>query len=121
MSPKASKKQVEKLLSLRDRVQHDLKRLEEDVEQARRELAEEANRDDRIAEIATLAQDQEMDLTMEEHLSLLLKRVDAAIQAIAEGTYGVCVSCGRRIPKERLEVVPYADKCVDCQRRQEKG
>lgn len=120
MSPKVSKKRIETLEKLRARIERDLKRLEEGVDLVQQELAGEANRDDRIAEVAALAQDQELDMTLEEHLTLLLKRVDAAIEAIEEGTYGTCVSCGKTIPKERLEVVPYADKCVECQRREEK-
>jgi RNA polymerase-binding protein DksA len=121
MSPKVSKNRIETLNKLRERLQHDMERLEEGVDMVQSTLAEEANRDDRIAEIASLAREQELDLTLEEHLRSLLERVDAAIAAIEAGTYGACVSCGRTIPLERLEAVPYADRCVECQRRQEKS
>ncbi|QIG40854.1 molecular chaperone DnaK [Microbacterium sp. 4R-513] len=43
-----------------------------------------------------------------------LGEVDAALARVADGTYGVCVDCGRRIPVERLRVRPTATRCVDC-------
>ena len=120
MTPKTTKKQTERLLALRAQIQHDIERLEEDVDMAQREMAEQANREDRIAEIAALMQNQEADVTLEEHLRKLLAQVEAAVKAVEEGTYGVCVSCGGPIPEERLAAVPYADRCVACQRKQEK-
>jgi DnaK suppressor protein len=49
----------------------------------------------------------------------LLRRIDeidAALQRIADGTYGVCTLCRDDIPSERLEVRPHAATCVACQR-----
>lgn len=120
VTPKTSKKQTERLLALRAQIQRDIERLEEDVGMAQREMAEQANREDRIAEIAALMQNQEADVTLEEHLRKLLAQVEVAVEAVEEGTYGICVSCGGPIPEERLAAVPYADRCVACQRKQEK-
>lgn len=39
-----------------------------------------------------------------------------ALQRIDDGTYGICTTCLRRIPKERLEVMPATRYCVDCAR-----
>jgi len=41
-------------------------------------------------------------------------RLDAARDRMAAQTYGVCVSCGREIPLERLQARPEADRCVAC-------
>lgn len=41
----------------------------------------------------------------------------AALARIADGTYGICVDCGGRIPDERLMVIPYASRCTPCQRK----
>ena len=38
----------------------------------------------------------------------------AALRRLDEGTYGICDSCGRAIPFERLEAIPYARRCVAC-------
>nr|WP_281351850.1 TraR/DksA C4-type zinc finger protein [Entomospira entomophilus] len=32
------------------------------------------------------------------------------------GTYGVCVKCGKMIDKARLEALPEASMCIDCQK-----
>jgi DnaK suppressor protein len=40
--------------------------------------------------------------------------IDAALARIAAGTYGRCVSCGADIPEERLELRPFAGRCVAC-------
>jgi RNA polymerase-binding transcription factor DksA len=39
--------------------------------------------------------------------ALTLKQVRAALQRIQDGTYGVCIDCGRRIEPARLEAVPW--------------
>ncbi|MHB8792094.1 MAG: TraR/DksA family transcriptional regulator [Thermoleophilia bacterium] len=120
MNDPVSEKQVEKLESIRDKLSDDLKRLAEDMETTQRELADQSSNDDRIAEIASLAVGRELDMSLEENVRLLLERVDDAIAAIKGGTYGICKSCGNQIPKERLEALPYASMCVDCQRRHDK-
>ncbi|MGM7672210.1 TraR/DksA family transcriptional regulator [Microbacterium sp. A93] len=43
-----------------------------------------------------------------------LQQVDDAIARMDAGTYGVCTSCGRRIPVARLRVRPFAERCVPC-------
>jgi RNA polymerase-binding transcription factor DksA len=44
------------------------------------------------------------------------RRIDDARRALADGTYGTCRNCGQPIPSERLEAVPEAVRCLDCQR-----
>lgn len=43
-----------------------------------------------------------------------ITEIDAALARIDAGTYGRCVSCGAEIPEERLEVRPFAGRCVTC-------
>ncbi|MFC6636790.1 TraR/DksA family transcriptional regulator [Sulfitobacter sp. JBTF-M27] len=38
----------------------------------------------------------------------------AALDRIADGTYGTCLQCGEAISQERLEAVPYAPLCKNC-------
>lgn len=40
--------------------------------------------------------------------------VEALLQKMGTGVYGICTSCGRLIPKERLEAVPNTTQCVRC-------
>ncbi len=46
-----------------------------------------------------------------------LAEVDAALHRLSTGTYGVCASCGRDIPKSRLQARPEAELCVHCAER----
>ncbi|MFN3480122.1 MAG: TraR/DksA family transcriptional regulator [Thermodesulfovibrionales bacterium] len=48
-----------------------------------------------------------------------LTRIDEALRKLSEGTYGICEDCGEEIPKERLEVMPFAILCRDCQEKKE--
>ncbi|GAA4569254.1 TraR/DksA family transcriptional regulator [Planotetraspora kaengkrachanensis] len=43
-----------------------------------------------------------------------LAALDAALDRLREGTYGVCEGCGRPIAAERLKVRPAATTCIDC-------
>ena len=38
----------------------------------------------------------------------MLDAIDAALKRIEDGTYGICTNCGKPIPEERLEAVPWA-------------
>lgn len=42
-----------------------------------------------------------------------LKKIDAALERIESGTYGICIATGQPIQKERLEAIPYAMHTVD--------
>jgi RNA polymerase-binding protein DksA len=49
-----------------------------------------------------------------------LKLIDSALTRIKQGKYGLCVKCGKRIPKTRLEAIPYALMCIDCKSEEER-
>ena len=44
-----------------------------------------------------------------------LSAIDAAIARLGAGVYGSCARCGDEIPLARLQVIPFAQFCVDCQ------
>lgn len=46
-----------------------------------------------------------------------LTEVEDALQAMADGTYGRCATCGQEIEFARLEARPYARRCIICQER----
>jgi DnaK suppressor protein len=45
----------------------------------------------------------------------LVRKIEAALRRIAEGTYGICVTCADDIPRKRLEALPWTDCCLRCQ------
>jgi DnaK suppressor protein len=46
----------------------------------------------------------------------LLRDVVAALQKIDNGSFGSCERCGEAIADKRLEALPFARYCIDCQR-----
>jgi DnaK suppressor protein len=44
-----------------------------------------------------------------------LRRIDTALARLSQGSYGICESCGQKIPEARLEAEPTALRCVRCQ------
>jgi DnaK suppressor protein len=59
---------------------------------------------------------QQRDLALRDRAEQQLALVDAALERLAAGTFGTCVRCGTPIPAERLEALPWAPRCIDCQR-----
>lgn len=43
-----------------------------------------------------------------------IRAIDAALDRIAAGTFGICVRCGEQISQERLHAVPHAPLCQTC-------
>ena len=68
------------------------------------------------AAAATHVFEQQRDLALRDHNEQHLEAVDAAIARLDAGTYGRCTACGKPIAAERLEALPWAALCIDCQR-----
>lgn len=49
-----------------------------------------------------------------------LDTIDRALIRLEKGTFGVCQSCGEAIDSERLNALPYAEQCIECQRKLER-
>jgi DnaK suppressor protein len=62
-----------------------------------------------------------LELSLEENAGHLLAEIDAALARIGEGVYGTCGRCGGRIGEDRLEALPWATKCIECKRVEERG
>jgi RNA polymerase-binding transcription factor DksA len=110
------------------------KRLEE--ERARLEairggiLREQGESADAGAELSTVDQhpgdlgtetfEHEKNISLLEQVSDELLQIDAALQRLEHGTYGVCQACGRPITNERLEALPATRFCVEDQAKAER-
>lgn len=111
----------EALLEERRRVEAALENLHDETSGTLSEDAgEEAAYDNHLGDTATETYDRELEYTLEENSEHLLAEIDAALNRIDEGTYGVCTNCGKQIPEERLEALPWATLCIDCQRERER-
>jgi RNA polymerase-binding protein DksA len=60
--------------------------------------------------------EQQRDLALRDRNEQHLAAVDAALGRLDDGTYGTCARCGRPIAPERLDALPWAAHCIDCQR-----
>ncbi|MFP4502575.1 MAG: TraR/DksA family transcriptional regulator [Candidatus Hydrogenedentota bacterium] len=75
---------------------------------------------DAAAEIGTDSFERETALRVYGNEAEELREIDAALERINEGTYGVCEGTGKPIPKKRLEAFPTARYCVEYQAELEK-
>lgn len=72
------------------------------------------------ADDGTAAFDQAKDLAIRINMDSLLKQVNDALRRFENGTYGLCLECGQPIDPARLKAIPYAELCLDCQRKRER-
>jgi RNA polymerase-binding protein DksA len=69
----------------------------------------------RAGDFTAIATEQEERAVTAEKLDRQLSVVNRSIAKVSEGSYGSCDSCGRPIGEARLEALPTAVKCLDCQ------
>ncbi len=77
--------------------------------------------DDDPADAGSASFERETAQSLSLHARNLLSQIEDALRRMDEGTYGDCISCGRRIELERLDALPYTTQCMDCRRREETG
>jgi len=111
----------EQLLALRRRLRGDVSQL---AEAALKKSRSEANGDlssmpIHMADIGSDNFEQEFTLSLMESEGDTLAQIENSLERIEEGTYGLCEECGGKIPKARLNAIPYATLCVSCAQRQE--
>jgi len=51
----------------------------------------------------------------------VLQFIGEALERMKAGTYGECVECGEEVQQKRLEAVPWARHCIECQEKQDQG
>ncbi len=77
--------------------------------------------DDDPADAGSASFERETAQSLSLHARNLLTQIEDALRRMDEGTFGDCISCGRRIELERLDALPYTTQCMDCRRREETG
>ena len=71
------------------------------------------------ADIATRSVEKEMLFELTDSEKQTLDMIEAALRKIEKGVYGRCESCLKPISKMRIEVMPWARYCINCQAEQE--
>ncbi len=77
--------------------------------------------DQHPGDVADFVYQRELMQTAREIIDEEATQAHDAMERRAEGRYGICDSCGKKIPKARLEARPQATLCIDCQRAREAG
>lgn len=119
MARKLAKSTVERF---RTRLKKEKTRLEGLVEEYERELevarltesSSDRSPDPGNAEASSMKLEYAKELSIEQNTLDLMDKVDHALDRIKTGKYGICESCGKAIPIERLDVLPYSTLCVEC-------
>jgi len=105
------------LVALRDR-------LTEQVRKTSDRVADKGAAPDELSHVPTHPADGdseglERDVELERNREQMIEAIDDALERIQDGGYGRCMDCGTDIPQARLEVLPFALRCVDCERKRQ--
>lgn len=74
-----------------------------------------------MADVGSDNFDQEFTLSLMESEEVTLSLIEAALERIEDGVYGECTECGVKIPKTRLNALPYTPYCVKCSGKLQSG
>ena len=84
-----------------------------------KELREQTSGD--VVDFALDSAQDEISSQLAEVESRELAQIEGALELMREGKYGVCEGCDKPIPLARLQALPYAATCIECQREAEKS
>ena len=118
-TPKAKKSGLDQLRNqllvkrqeILDLYEHDLRVGQESSDEGAEDLVDRANS----------AYNREFMLSLSGSEREVLKEIESAIERVDAGEYGVCNACGEKIPAKRLQALPWARYCIDCQELVEQG
>ena len=89
------------------------------TEQDGREADEHAAQD--IADKATNSYTKEFLFKKSNDDRFTLQLIQEALERLGNGEYASCVACGGEMQQKRLDAVPWARHCIECQEKQEQG
>lgn len=116
MKKREMKEYKELLLSIRARLRGDVNAM---ADAALNKTRSEASGDlssmpIHMADVGSDNFEQEFTLSLLENDEDTLGMIEAALERIEDGVYGSCAECEGRIPKMRLNAIPYTPHCVKC-------
>ena len=97
----------------------ELMRLVLKSDQDGREADEEGTQD--IADKAANAYTKEFLFHQSNDNRLILQLVNEALERLKDGSYGYCLVCNEEVQAKRLDAVPWARHCIECQEKQDQG
>ncbi|HWP84061.1 MAG TPA: TraR/DksA family transcriptional regulator [Terriglobia bacterium] len=115
MDKKKLEQYKKRLLDRKEQLEAIVSRAEHDG----READEEAPND--LADKATNSYTKEFLFKKSSDDRFILSLIQEALERMEAGEYGICVACGGEMQQKRLDAVPWARHCIECQEKQEKG
>ena len=109
---------LDELHELREKVVHTLNDQEEELAGLMRDAGDGAGHDQ--ADMGATSFERDHELTVVNNEREKLAQIDRALARIADGTYGICESCGNPIGKMRVMAFPRATLCLTCKQREER-
>jgi len=106
-----AKEDVKRLELIQQEIIEDLDHLRADLRNMAEPSADETDVD---------AYEREKTWALVQRLERKLESIDHALRLAKSGNYGICEGCGTRIDPARLEILPEATLCLDCQRKLER-
>lgn len=109
------------LLSIRQRLVGNVNSMEgEALKKSRQDAAGDlSNVPFHMADLGTDNYERDLMIHLIQNGEAELRNIDAALEKIEKGTFGVCEVCEKKINKTRLMALPHAGLCVECQRKEE--
>jgi len=104
------KKFKEMLLERRKKLVGDVAQLETEAQRSADDVSV-----DHMADHGSDSYELDQTIGLIERESKALREIDAALKRMADGDYGTCDDCEKKIPKVRLRAMPSARLCLDCQ------
>lgn len=108
------------LLKEKDEIKSSIKSIQGMLKVSEQESTGELSQyDNHSGDSATTVFDRQKDLGLMDNERVILNQIEEALGKIEEGTYGYCSRCRQEIDLERLEALPYATMCINCQKNME--
>jgi RNA polymerase-binding protein DksA len=108
------------LIKEKEKLLGELKHIIEDTQKSQKEASGDiSSYTYHMADVATDSYDREFSLDIASNERKILREIDEALRRIDDGSYGICLSCGKKIAKSRLKVIPHTNFCINCQQSQE--
>jgi RNA polymerase-binding transcription factor DksA len=92
----------------------DIRRLENET------IGDEAKSDVSAEDSGAVIHSMEISLELLERDENAVTEVMAALRRIEQGVFGLCTMCEKRLRRSRLQAMPHAKNCIDCQRTLER-
>ena len=104
----ANQDTLKKLHTLREELTSRIEAIDNDIHHKKEPVEKD------FAEQVTQRENDEVLNAIDEEAQQTVQLIDAALSRIKDGSYGICASCGIKIPDERLSALPYVTMCVSC-------